>query len=130
MLDPSCESLMNVAKRASYREQTVVVSLNFKILKGEDPMKTFGKKMVQALTFLHELCEDPKAAVIPIDHEGEVFTSTKTIKKIKDMPAYVMTMKQYFNIPNSKAFNQVTQGNGGMIKASAKMFFSTDQKKY
>jgi len=103
---------------------TAVVSLVFKVQKGEEPKTIFAKKMDQALKFLQEVGEDPEAAVVPVDHEGKVFKSTKTIKKHSDVPKYVMKLKQYFVIENPKAFNPVQQSNGRSIKASAKMFFS------
>ncbi len=58
-------------------EYIAVVSLSFKILKGEEPRATFAKKMTQALQFLHGKCDEPGAAVIPADHVGEVFLSLK-----------------------------------------------------
>ena len=103
---------------------TAVVSLVFKVQKGEEPKTIFAKKMDQALKFLQEVGEDPEAAVVPVEHEGKVFKSTKTIKKYSDVPKYVMKLKQYFVIENPKAFNPVQQSNGRSIKASAKMFFS------
>ena len=106
---------------------TAIVSLSFKVLKGEDPRTTFGKKMAQALKFLHEECDEPKAAVLPVDHVGEVFVSTKTIKKLSDMPKYAIKMKHYFCIPNQRSFNPV-QNNSRIIKASAKMCFTSDPK--
>ena len=106
---------------------TAVVSLSFKVLKGEDPRTTFGKKMAQALKFLHEECDEPEAAVLPVDHVGEVFVSTKTIKKLSDMPKYAIKMKHYFCIPNQRSFNPV-QNNSRIIKASAKMLFKSDPK--
>ena len=103
---------------------TAVVSFVFKVQKGEEPKTIFAKKMDQALKFLQEVGEDPEAAVVPVEHVGKVFKSTKTIKKYADVPKYVMKMKQYFVIENPKAFNPVQQSNGRSIKASAKMFFS------
>ena len=103
---------------------TAVVSLVFKVQKGEEPKTIFAKKMDQALKFLQEVGEDSEAAVLPVEHSGKVFKSTKTIKKYADVPKYVMKMKHYFVIENPKAFNPVQQSNGRSIKASAKMFFS------
>jgi len=105
--------------------QIAVVTLSFKVIKGEEPRATFAKKMAQALKFLHEECDEPGAAVIPVDHVGKVLLSTKTIKKLSDMPKYVIKLKNYFHIPNERAFNPV-QNNGRIIKASAQMFFTSD----
>ncbi len=80
--------------------------------------------MDQALKFLQEVGEDPEVAVVPVEHEGKVFKSTKTIQKYADVTKYVMKLKQYFVIENPKAFNPVQQSNGRSIKAPAKMFFS------
>ena len=94
------------------------MSLVFKVQKGEDPKLIFGKKMDQALKFFHEVGEDPEAAIIPSDHIGGVYKSTKKIKKSLDMPKYVMKLKQYFVISNPKTFDPVQQANGRSIKAS------------
>ena len=53
--------------------------------------------------------------------------STKSIKKLSDMPKYVIKLKKYFYIPNERAFNPV-QNNGRIITASAQMIFTSDQK--
>ncbi len=102
-----------------------VVSLSFKILKGEEPRATFAKKMAQALQFIHDKFDKPGSALIPADHVGEVFLSTKTIKKLSDMPKYVINLKNYFYFPNQRSFNPVQQ-NSRIIKASAQMFFISD----
>jgi hypothetical protein len=50
------------------------------------------------------------------------------IKTKADLPKYQVTMKNYFNIPNSMAFLNVTQEGGRVIKGSAVMGFSLDPK--
>ena len=137
---PTNQSTISSSKKATFAELatklpskiidkeikgwTAVVSLVFKVQKGEEPKTIFAKKMDQALKFLQEVGEDPEAAVVPVEHVGKLFKSTKTIKKYADVPKYVMKLKQYFVIDNPKAFNPVQQANGRSIKASAKMFFS------
>ncbi len=52
--------------------------------------------------------------------------TAKPIKKKTDMPKYQVTMRSYFSIPNPRAFDNVSQDGGRVIKGSAVMGFSTD----
>ncbi len=56
----------------------------------------------------------------------------KTLKLIKergDMPKYQVTMKHYFSIPNQRAFDNVSQEGGRVIKQSAVTGFTNDPQK-
>ncbi len=52
--------------------------------------------------------------------------TTKTIKEKIDMPKYQVTMRSNFSIPNPRAFNNVSQDGGRVIKGSAVTGFLTD----
>ena len=86
--------------------------------------------MDQAPKFLQEVGEDPEAAVVPVEHVGKVFKSTKTIKKHSDVPKYVMKLKQYFVIDNPKAFNPVQQSNGRSINSLTPICVRAGTKNY
>jgi hypothetical protein len=50
----------------------------------------------------------------------------RPIKEKGDMPKYQVTMRNYFSIPNSRAFDNVSQDGGRVIKGSAIMSFTED----
>ena len=65
---------------------------------------------------------DKHASFHPIGKDQTV----KPIREKTDMPKYQVTMRNYFSIPNQRAFNNVSQDGGRVIKGSAVMGFSTD----
>ncbi len=56
----------------------------------------------------------------------------KTLKPIKekgDMPKCQVTMRNYFSIPNQRAFDNVSQDGGRVIKGLAIMGFTNDPQR-
>ena len=73
----------------------VVVTIQVRINKGNNTKSTFTDKVGEALKFLQGVCADPEVALLPLNHQGDVFKSTKSIKTKKDMPKYVVEMRQF-----------------------------------
>ncbi len=65
---------------------------------------------------------DKHASFYPIGKDQ----TAKPIREKADMPKYQVTLRSYFSIPNPRAFNNVSQDGGRVIKGSAVMGFSTD----
>lgn len=108
--------------------KSVVVNIIIKVKQGEDPRTQFKKKVVEALAFLNEEGQDKGASVIPIDHVGDVLSTTTRIQKMSDFPKFIIGMRRYFFIESETAFNAVNQATGRSIKCSARMFFSSEPK--
>jgi hypothetical protein len=54
------------------------------------------------------------------------YQTARPIKEKTDMPKYQVTMRSYFSIPNPRAFNNMSQDGGRVIKGLAVMGFLTD----
>jgi hypothetical protein len=90
--------------------------------KGKDTLAAFDKKIVTALSFLQNYI-NKHAAFFSI---GGLDSSRPPIKEKADVPAFLVILCKYFDIPNKRAFNSVNQDRGQAIKGSAIMGFSLD----
>ncbi len=80
----------------------------------------FDKKLMEGLGFMQPYI-NKHASFHPIGKDQTV----KPIREKTDMPKYQVTMRNYFSIPNQRAFDNVSQDGGKDIKGSAVMGFST-----
>ncbi len=81
----------------------------------------FDKKIIKGLTFMQTYI-NRNASFHPIGLD-------KTLKPIMekgDMPKYQVTMRNYFSVPNQRAFDNVSQDGGRVIKGLAVMGFTND----
>ena len=100
-----------------------VIGFAIHVNRGNNAKGGFNKKIVEGLLFLHEYLD--KAACILTSGKDQRLNPTKTKA---DHPKYQVTMKNYFKIPNSMAFLNVTQEGDRVIKGSAVMGFLLDPK--
>ena len=107
---------------------TAIVNISIKVNKGEDPKKKLMDKVCEAVDFLRRICGDTNASILPIDHVGPVWASTKRIQKKSDFPKYIIELRRFFYTQAEGAFSAVNQPTGRTISSSALMFFSADPK--
>jgi hypothetical protein len=81
----------------------------------------FDKKIIEGLNFMQTYI-DKYMSFHPIGKDQ----TAKPIREKADMPKYQVTLRSYFRIPNSRAFDNMSQDEGRAIKGSAVMGFSTD----
>jgi hypothetical protein len=98
-----------------------VIGFAMRVDKGNNAKGGFHKKLIEGFTFMQTYI-DKHASFHPIGKDQTV----KLIKEKIDMPKYQVTMRSYFNIPNPKAFDNVSQEGGRVIKGSAVMGFLAD----
>ncbi len=107
------------AQRIEYKK--FIVGFAIRVDKGNSTKGGFHKKLLEGLTFMQTYI-DKHASFHAIGKDQTV----KPIKEKTDMPKYQVTMKSYFSIPNPRAFNNVNQDGGRVIKGLAVMGFLTD----
>jgi hypothetical protein len=98
-----------------------VVGFAIRVDKGNNTKGGFDKKLMEGLGFMQTYI-NKHASFHPIGKDQTV----KPIREKTDMPKYQVTTKNYFSIPNQRAFNNVRQDGGRVFKGSAVMGFSTD----
>jgi hypothetical protein len=101
-----------------------VVGFAIRVEKGNNAKGGFDKKVIKGLSFM-QTCIDQDASFHPIRMD-------KTLKPIKekgDMPKYQVTMRNYFNILNLRAFDNVSQDRGRVIKGLVIMGFTGDPQR-
>jgi hypothetical protein len=91
----------------------------------KDTKAAFDKKIIAALSFLQNYINE-HAAFFSID---ALDSSRPPIKEKADVPAFQVILRKYFDIPNKRAFDSMTQDKGRAIKGSAIMGFSLDPRK-
>jgi hypothetical protein len=107
------------AQRIEYK--MCVVGFAIRVDKGNNTKGGFDKKLIDSLKFMQTYI-NKHASFHTIGKDQ----TAKPIKEKMDMPKYQVTMRSYFSIPNPRAFNNVSQDGGRVIKGSAVMGFSTD----
>ncbi len=107
------------AQRIEYKK--CVVGFAIRVDKGNNTKGGFDKKLLKGLTFMQTYI-DKHASFHPIGKDQ----TARPIKEKTDIPKYQVTMKSYFSIPNPRAFNNVSQDGGRVIKGLAVMDFLTD----
>ena len=80
------------------------------------------------MDFLRRICGDTNASILPIDHVGAVWASTKRIQTKSDFPKYIIELRRFFYTQAEGAFSAVNQPTGRTITSSALMLFSSDPK--
>jgi hypothetical protein len=98
-----------------------VIGFVIRIDKGNNTKGGFDKKLIKGLSFMQTYI-DKHASFHPIGKDQ----TAKPIREKTDMPKYQVTMRSYFSIPNQRAFDNMSQDGGRVIKGSAVMGFSTD----
>jgi hypothetical protein len=106
-------------KEINYK--TCVVSFAVRVDKGKDTKGGFDKKIIKGLNFMQTYI-DQNASF----HAIRPGTAANPIKGKLDMPKYQVTMKNYFCIPNLRAFDNVNANGGRVIKGSAIMGFTNN----
>ena len=100
-----------------------VIEFAIRVDRGNNTKGGFNKKLSEGLTFLGKLVA-PAACILPNRKDKRL----GPIKSKSNLPKCLLTMRNYFNIPNQMAFSNVNQDNGRVIKSSAIMGFSTNPK--
>ncbi len=113
-----------LATKVTYNK--CVVSFAIRVDKGKDTKAGFDKKVITGLSFIQTYI-DKHATFFAIDQSD---SSRPPIQEKADLPAFQVILQRYFDIPNERAFNNVNQDVGRVIKGSAVMGFSTDPQKY
>ncbi len=98
-----------------------MVGFAIRVDKGNNTKGGFNKKLMKGLNFMQTYI-DSHAAFFPIGKDQ----TEKPIREKAEMPKYQVTMKNYFSISNPRAFDNVNQEGGRVIKGSAVMGFSQD----
>jgi hypothetical protein len=107
------------AQKVDYKK--CVVGFAIRVDKGNNTKGGFDKKLMEGLNFMWTYI-DSHAAFFPIGKDQ----TEKPIREKAEMPKYQVTMKNYFSIPNPRAYDNVNQEGGRVIKGSAVMCFSQD----
>ncbi len=97
------------AQRIEYKK--CVVGFAIRVDKGNNTKGGFDKKLLEGLTFMQTYI-DKHAWFHPIGKDQ----TARPIKEKTDMPKYQVTMRSYFSIPNPRAFNNMSQEGGRVIK--------------
>jgi hypothetical protein len=98
-----------------------VIGFAIRVDKENNTKGGFDKKLLEGLTFMQTYI-DKHASFHP---KGKDQTA-RPIKEKTDMPKYQVTMRSYFSILNPRAFDNVSQDGGRVIKGLAVMGFLTD----
>jgi hypothetical protein len=101
-----------------------MVSFRVRVDKGNNTKEGVDKKIIKGLTFM-QIYIDRNASFHPIGLDKAL----KPIKEKGDMPKYQVTMRNYFSVPNQRAFDNVSQGGGRVIKGLAVMGFTNDPQR-
>jgi hypothetical protein len=101
-----------------------VVGLAIRIGKGNNTKGGFEKKIIEGLTFLQTYIDQHTSL-----HAIREDLTLNPIKK-GNMPKYQVTMRNYFSILNSRAFNSISQEGGRVIEGSAVMGFADEPQKF
>jgi hypothetical protein len=98
-----------------------VVGFAIKVDKGNNTKEGFDKKVIKGLSFM-QTCIDQDASF-------HLIAMDKILKRIKEkgnMSMCQVTMRNYFNIPNPRAFDNVSQDGERVFKGLAIMGFTGD----
>jgi hypothetical protein len=109
------------AQRIEYKK--CVVGFAIRVDKGNNTKGGFDKRLIEGLTFMQTYIN--KHASFDPYRQGP---NCKLIKEKTYMPKYQVTMRSYFSIPNPRAFDNVSQDGGRVIKELAVMDFLTDPR--
>jgi hypothetical protein len=109
------------AQRIEYKK--CIVGFAIRVDKGNNTKGGFDKKLLEDLTFMQTYI-DKHALFHPTGKDQ----TARPIKEKTDMPKYQVTMRSYFSILNPRAFDNVSQDGGRVIKGLAVMGFSTDSQ--
>ncbi len=113
-----------LATKVKYNKR--VVSFAIRVDKGKDTKAGFDKKVITGLSFIQTYI-NKHVAFFAID---KLDLSRPSIREKADLPAFQVILRRYFDIPNERAFNNVNQEGGGVIKGSAVMGFSADPQNF
>ena len=102
-----------------------VVSFAIRVDKGKDTKAGFDKKVISGLSFIQTYI-NKHAAFFAIDKSD---SSRPPIWEKADLSAFQVILRQYFDIPNERAFNNVNRDGSRVIKRSAVMGISEDPQK-
>ncbi len=106
-------------------ENKCILFFAIRVDKGKDTKAGFDKKVITRLPFIQTYI-DKHAAFFVVDKSD---SSRPPIWEKADLPAFQVILQQYFKIPNERAFDNVNQEGGRVIKGSVVMGFSADPPK-
>ena len=109
-------------KEVQYKE--CVADFAIRTDKGNNTKGGFDKKIIKDLSFLQTYI-DQHASFHAIGKD----LTLKTIKEKGDMPKYQVMTRNYFSIPNPRAFDNNSHKGGRVIKGSAVMGFTDNPQK-
>ncbi len=101
-----------------------VVGFAIRVDKGNNTNGGFVKEVIKGLAFM--------LTYIDQDSSFHSIGMDKTLKPIKEkgnMPKYEKSMRNYFNVPNLTAFDNVSQDGGRVIKRLAIIGFTGDPQR-
>jgi hypothetical protein len=101
-----------------------MVGFAIRINQGYNTKGGFDKKIIEGLSFLQTYI-DQHASFHVIREDSRL----RPIKEKGNMPKYQATMRNYFSIPNPRAFDNVSQEGGRVIQGSAVMGFADEPQK-
>jgi hypothetical protein len=104
-------------KKIEYK--TCVVGFAVRVNKTKDTKGGFDKKLLEGLMFMQNYI-DQHASFHPI----KPGPTLKPIKEKGEFPKFQVTSRNYFCVPNSRAFNNINADVGRMIKGSTIMRFT------
>jgi hypothetical protein len=105
-------------KEKEIKYKTCVVGFAVHVNKMKDTKGGFDKKLLEGLLFMQTYI-DQYASFHPI----KPGTALKLIKEKGEFPKFQVTSRNYFCMPNSRAFNNINADRGRTIKGSAIMGF-------
>jgi hypothetical protein len=99
-------------KEKEIEHKTCVVGFAIRVDKTKDTKEGFDKKLLEGLAFMQTYIS------FHLIRLGKAF---KPIKAKGDMPKYQVMSRNYFYVPNARAFDNINADGGQMIKGSAIM---------
>ncbi len=101
-----------------------MVGFAIRLDKGNNTKGGFDKKIIKGLSFMQTYI-DQDVSFHPIG----MYKTLKPIKEKGNMLKYQVTMRNCFNIPNPRAFDNLSQDRGRVIKGLAIIGFTGDPQR-
>jgi hypothetical protein len=105
-------------KEKEIKDKTYIVDFTVRVNKMKDTKGGFDKKLLEGLLFMQTYIGQ-HASFHPI----KPGTMLKPIKEKGKVPKFQVTSRNYFCVPNSRAFDNINADGGRTIKGSAIMGF-------
>jgi hypothetical protein len=106
-------------KEKEIEYKTCVVGFAVRVDKTKDTKGGFDKKLLEGLLFMQTYINQHVSF-----HPIKLGTTLKPIKEKGEFPKFQVTSRNYFCVPNSRAFDNISSDGGRTIKGSAIMGFT------